>query len=73
MMGMVKQEDRGEEMERKYPLAGLENSYPVIDYVTWQSWMIQKQKNLEFYIKSKEETANSMPSYQEIPPMPNPQ
>jgi len=60
-MGMVKQEDKGDQLEKKYPLAGLEASYPVIDYLTWQSWMIQKQKNLEFYIKGKEETMNSFP------------
>jgi hypothetical protein len=39
---------------KKFPLLVLENSYPVIDYLNWHSWLINKQKRLEFYVKSKE-------------------
>jgi hypothetical protein len=52
---MVKQEEKIGGNEKKYPLAGLENSYPIIDFMTWNSWLIQKQKRLEFQMKSKDE------------------
>ena len=60
---MVKQEESMAPMEKQYPLAGLENSYPVIDYMSWHNWLMQKQKNIEFQIKSKEEQMNQTQTY----------
>lgn len=35
--------------------------------MTWHSWLLQKQKNLEFYIKSKEETLLPLGHSAEMP------
>jgi len=50
---MVKQEEKIlMPMEKQYPLAGLENSYPIIDYMIWHNWLMQRQKTIEFQMKT---------------------
>lgn len=36
-----------------------------MDYISWHSWLLTKQKRLEFYVKSREEkTFNEGKPYQ---------
>lgn len=44
-----------EKEEHLYPLACLENSYGVITELKWHSWIIQKQKILEFQMRNRED------------------
>jgi hypothetical protein len=63
----VKYEERSVDNE-KYPLIKLEDSYPIITYDRWHSWLIQNQKKYEFRIKCREETLkfNILPQTQPV-------
>lgn len=51
-------------IQHKYPLAGLENSYPVIDCMIWHNWLMQKHKTIEYQLKNKIERIPEQYNYQ---------